>query len=53
MRLKSMIGKLVLLAAVALMATNALASEPTSFKDALAQAKAQNKMLVIDFYTDW
>lgn len=53
MRLKTLTGKLVLLATLALLATNALASEPTSFKEALAQAKAQNKMLVIDFYTDW
>ncbi len=53
MRLKTLIGKLVLLAAFTLMAANALASEPASFKEALAEAKAQNKMLVIDFYTDW
>ncbi len=53
MRLKALMGKLVLLAALTLLATNALASEPTSFTEALATAKAQNKMLVIDFYTDW
>ncbi len=53
MRSKSFIGKLILLAALAVLATTALAEEPTSFKGALANAKAENKMLVIDFYTDW
>ncbi len=50
---KSLIGRLVLLTVLALFATTALADEPTSFKEALAKAKAENKMLVIDFYTDW
>ena len=53
MRLKTLIGKLALMAAITLMATNVLASEPASFDEALDLAKAQNKMLVIDFYTDW
>lgn len=53
MCLKALIGKLVLLAALTVLATSALAEEPTSFKEALAKAKAENKMLVIDFYTDW
>jgi len=53
MRSKTLIGKLVLLAALTILATGAMASEPTSFDEALAQAKAENKMLVIDFYTDW
>lgn len=53
MRIKSLISKLTLLTVLAVMATTALAEEPTSYKEALAQAKAENKMLVIDFYTDW
>ncbi len=53
MRLKSHVCKLALMVALTLFATAALAEQPTSFKEALAKAKAQNKMLVIDFYTDW
>ncbi len=53
MRSKAHIGKLILLAAMTIMASSAMASEFTSFDEALGQAKAQNKMLVIDFYTDW
>ena len=44
---------LVLSAMVLIFAATALAKEPASFKEALALAKAQNKMVVIDFYTDW
>ncbi len=53
MRLKTLTAKLVLVLAMAVLATNALATEPATFADALAKAKAENKMLVIDFYTDW
>jgi hypothetical protein len=53
MRSKLLIGKLLLLAALTLMTASALAAEPATFKEALAKAKAENKMLVIDFYTDW
>jgi len=42
-----------LLALTALLAGAALAEEPASLAEALAQAKAENKMVVIDFYTDW
>ena len=31
----------------------ALATEPGSYAKALAQAEAENKIVVIDFYTDW
>ncbi len=45
---------LVVLAALVLaFANTALASDPATYKEALALAKAQNKMVVIDFYTDW
>ena len=57
MRNKSLTSRLAMLTVLAAMvlafAATALASEPASFKEALAMAKAQNKMLVIDFYTDW
>ncbi len=50
-------GKLSLLvvALVTLMgiAGSAMATEEGTFAKALAQAKAENKMLVLDFYTDW
>jgi hypothetical protein len=31
----------------------ALAEQPATFAEALAQAKEQDKPLVVDFYTDW
>jgi hypothetical protein len=31
----------------------ALASGPASFDEALALAAKENKVLVVDFYTDW
>jgi hypothetical protein len=31
----------------------AMAEEPANFADALAQAAKENKVLVVDFYTDW
>lgn len=31
----------------------ALADPPTTFDEALAQAKEQDKVLILDFYTDW
>ncbi len=31
----------------------ATATEAGTFAKALAQAEAQNKILVVDFYTDW
>ncbi len=52
--LKSRLAMLTVLAAMVLaFAATAMAAEPASFKEALALAKAENKMLVIDFYTDW
>ncbi len=52
--LRSRLAMLTLLAAMLLaFAATAMASEPASFKEALTLAKAENKMLVIDFYTDW
>jgi hypothetical protein len=31
----------------------AMADQPATFAEALAQAKEQDKPLVVDFYTDW
>ena len=31
----------------------AMAADPANFADALAQAAKENKVLVVDFYTDW
>lgn len=31
----------------------ALADQPATFAEALAQAKEQDKPLIVDFYTDW
>ena len=31
----------------------AVAAEPASFAEALAQAAKEDKVLVVDFYTDW
>jgi hypothetical protein len=53
MRFQSLTGKLVLVAILVTLASTAIAGELTSYKEALAKAKAENKMLVIDFYTDW
>ena len=45
---------LSLLAALAVGATgSALAEESANFAEALAQAAAEDKVLVLDFYTDW
>ena len=50
-------GKLAVLAVVcATMLASAglaLATEAGSYAKALAQAKAENKLVLIDFYTDW
>ena len=52
--LKSRLVMLTMLAALVMaFAATAMASEPKTFDEALKLAKAQNKMLVIDFYTDW
>ena len=32
---------------------HALATEPGTYAKALAEAEAENKMVVIDFFTDW
>ena len=43
-----------LLALTAMLASAALAAdEPATLADALARAQVENKMVVIDFYTDW
>ena len=31
----------------------AVAADPADFADALAQATKEDKVLVVDFYTDW
>ncbi len=31
----------------------AVAAEPANFAEALAKAAQENKVLVVDFYTDW
>jgi hypothetical protein len=43
----------MLLAFVLGLSGTALAGEPASFDEALAQAHKLNKILVVDFYTDW
>jgi len=53
MTLKSM-GALMVLLTILLGATGlATATDAGSYDKALAEAKAANQMLVIDFYTDW
>lgn len=42
-----------LLAFVVGLSGTALAAEPASFDEALAVAHKENKVLVVDFYTDW
>ncbi len=43
----------IVTALILVMAGTTVASEAGSYAEALAQAQAQNKMLLIDFYTDW
>ena len=43
----------VLLAFVLGISGTALANEPATFDEALALAAKENKILVIDFFTDW
>lgn len=53
---KDLAGRLALLTVVAALlvpAAAALATEPGSYDQALARAAAENKPIVIDFYTDW
>ena len=42
-----------LLAFVLGLAGAAVADQPATFAEALAQAKEQDKVLIVDFYTDW
>ena len=51
--LKSRLAFLSLLAVLVLGTGSALAEEPDSFADALAQAAKEDKVLVVDFFTDW
>jgi Mrp family chromosome partitioning ATPase len=54
MRSPLLAGALVALALGAATAAAAADGHPTTtYADALAQAQQQNKILVIDFYTDW
>ncbi len=57
MRALNSVGKLTVLTVICatmLGSTGlALATEPGSYAKALAEAEAANKMVVIDFYTDW
>lgn len=50
-------NRLVLLSILAVFALGltgaAVAEEPATFADALAQAAEENKILVVDFMTDW
>ena len=51
---KSRLALLSILAAFVFGVTgSALATEPANFAEALAQAAKENKVLVVDFYTDW
>ncbi len=57
MRSENLNNRLVLLSLLALFVVGAtgaaLAEEPANFAEALAQAAAEDKVLVVDFYTDW
>ncbi len=44
---------LAVLAALLTAQAATAAMEPGDFKEALARAKAEDKPLIIDFYTDW
>jgi len=51
---KSRLALLSILAAFLFGVTGAaVAEEPVNFADALAQAAKENKVLVVDFFTDW
>ena len=57
---KSGSGILLAMTALALLAGTALAADATEagptldqFSEALARAKAENKPVVLDFFTDW
>jgi hypothetical protein len=52
--LKNRLALLSLLAVFVFGVTgSALAEEPANFAEALAQAAKEDKVLVVDFYTDW
>ena len=57
MRAPNSLGKLTVLTVVCATllgsAGLALATEAGSYAKALAQAEAENKLVMIDFYTDW
>ena len=57
MRPDSKISRLAIVTALLAFALGltgaAMANEPATFAEALAQAKEQDKVLVVDFYTDW
>ena len=52
--LKNRLALLCLLAVFVVGVTGAaLAEEPANFAEALVQATKEDKVLVVDFYTDW
>lgn len=52
--IKSRLTLLSILAAFVFGVTGAaVAADPANFADALAQAAKEDKVLVVDFYTDW
>ena len=56
MRQLNRCGKVALLAGLAVLlgtGSAAFATEAGTLDKALAQAKAEDKLVVIDFYTDW
>lgn len=57
MRPENSKNRLVLLSILAVFVLGltgaAVAEEPATFADALAQAAEENKILVVDFMTDW
>jgi len=57
MRFENSTTRLALLSLLAVLcigaAGAALADQPATFADALAQASKENKILVVDFMTDW
>jgi len=51
---KSRLVLLIILAAFVFGVTGAaMAAEPADFAEALARAAKENKVLVVDFFTDW
>ena len=54
LNLKDQLAMMAVLLAFTLgLAGTAMANDPATFKEALALASKENKVLVMDFFTDW